>query len=169
MSDAFAALERQAQATWAALEARPRVRVGTDISGLAAGAGQVLDALRREVERRGLDVAVHAVGSLGQCYAEPLVDIQKPGGARVFYRNVTPEMVPQLVEDCLVGDGVRADLALGSLGDNAPPDVSRFEDMDAWRHQVRIATRNCGTIDPARCRTTSPTGGTPRWPRRSTR
>ena len=89
MTESFAALEQQAQATWNALESRTRVRVGTDLNGLAAGAGQVLDALRREIERRGLDVAVHAVGSLGLCYAEPLVDIQKPGGARVFYRNVT--------------------------------------------------------------------------------
>ena len=148
MTENFAALEQQAQATWNALEGRPRVRVGTALCGLAAGAGQVLDALQREVERRGLDVAVHAVGCIGQCYAEPLVDIQKPGGARVFYRNLTPEMVPQLVEDCLAHDDVRADLALGSLGDEAPLGIAPFEELDAWRHQVRIATRNCGTIDP---------------------
>ena len=148
MTEAFAALEQQAQATWNDLEGRTRVRVGTDLNGLAAGARQVLDALRRELERRGLDVAVHAVGSLGLCYAEPLVDIQKPGGARVFYRNVTPEMVPQLVEDCIAGDNVRPDLALGSLGGDAPPGVTPLEDLDAWRYQVRIATRNCGTIDP---------------------
>ena len=148
MTESFAALERQAQETWKALEDRPRVRVGTALCGLAAGGGQVLEALQREVERRGLDVTVHTVGCLGQCYAEPLVDIQKPGGARVFYRNVTSEMVPQLVEDCLAGDEVRADLALGSLGAGAPSDVPPLEDLDAWRYQVRIATRNCGTIDP---------------------
>ena len=148
MTETFAALERQARATWDALESRTRIRVGTDLNGLAAGAGQVLDALRREVERRGLDAAVHAVGSIGLCYAEPLVDIQKPGGARVFYRNVTPDMVPQLVEDCIAGDDVRPDLALGSLGDDAPPGVTPLEELDAWRYQVRIATRNCGTIDP---------------------
>ena len=46
MTETFAALEQQAQATWNALEGRPRVRVGTALCGLAAGAGQVLDALQ---------------------------------------------------------------------------------------------------------------------------
>ena len=65
MGEAFAALERQALETWEGLESRPRVRVGTALCGLAAGAGQVLEALQREIERRGLDVAVHAVGCIG--------------------------------------------------------------------------------------------------------
>ena len=122
--------------------------MGTAICGRAAGAEEVLDALRRELARRGIDANVHEVGCLGLCYAEPLVDVKLPGGPRVFYGNVTPDMVPGLVDACLVSGNPSFGGALASLGDGAVDGVPRLEDADVWRSQVRIATRNCGSLDP---------------------
>ena len=150
MSEAFKSLRGAAQAKWADLESggKPWVRVGTAICGRAAGAEEVLDALRRELARRGIDANVHEVGCLGLCYAEPLVDVKLPGGPRVFYGNVTPDMVPGLVDACLVSGNPSFGGALASLGDGAVDGVPRLEDADVWRSQVRIATRNCGSVDP---------------------
>ena len=150
MAAAFQELQAQTKAAWDALEGGDTVfiRVGTAICGEAVGATEVLEALRAEVERRGLRAAIHEVGCIGLCYAEPLVDIQRAGRPRIFYKNVTPAMVPELVEAALGGDDPRPDLALGSLGGDGLPGVARLEDAPVWNRQVRVATRNCGTVDP---------------------
>jgi NADH:ubiquinone oxidoreductase subunit F (NADH-binding)/(2Fe-2S) ferredoxin len=127
---------------------KPWIRVGTAVCGEAAGAFSVVDAFSAELERRGIAATVSAVGCLGLCYAEPLVDIVKPGKARVLYRNVTPDLVPGLVESYLAGDDPRPDLALGTLGDQLVGGIPRLEDLPMWNRQVRIALRNCGHIDP---------------------
>jgi NADH:ubiquinone oxidoreductase subunit F (NADH-binding)/(2Fe-2S) ferredoxin len=148
MASSFAELKEKAQQHQAALEARPWIRVGTALCGQAAGALAVVAALQRELARRGIEATLSQVGCIGLCFAEPLVDIQAPGRPRVFYRNVKPAMVPELVEACLVKGEARPDLALGYLGQGPVNNIPPFADLPMWKHQVRIATRNCGTVDP---------------------
>ena len=95
---------QEAQRRYSELEARPWIRVGAAVCGEAAGAMEVADAFRSQLESRGIAASVSPVGCLGLCYAEPLVDIQKPGGPRIFYRNISPEQVSELIESCVVGD-----------------------------------------------------------------
>ena len=146
----FEELLHEAHRRFQELEAgeKPWIRIGTAVCGEAAGAMSVVEAFSAELERRGIAANVSAVGCLGLCYAEPLVDILKPGKPRVFYKNVTPELVPDLVDSYLAGDDPRPDLALGYLGDEQVEGISRLEDLPMWNRQVRIALRNCGHIDP---------------------
>ncbi|MFH1560219.1 MAG: NADH-ubiquinone oxidoreductase-F iron-sulfur binding region domain-containing protein [Chloroflexota bacterium] len=146
----FEDLLQEAQRRFQELEAgdKPWIRIGTAVCGEAAGALPVVEAFRTELERRGIAANVSAVGCLGLCYAEPLVDILKPGKPRVFYKNLTPEQVPALVESYLTGDDPRPDLALAYLGDEQVEGIPRLEDLPMWSRQVRIALRNCGHIDP---------------------
>lgn len=146
---AYEALRQRAQARWAALGARPWVRVGADVTGRAAGAAEVVVALREEVARRGVQATVSEVGCLGLCFAEPLVDITLPGGPRVIYGYVTPGRARELVESCLVKGEHRPDLALGTLGGETARGIPRLEDQPYWKPQVRVATRLCGTVEPA--------------------
>ncbi len=67
------------------------------VPGCAAqGSGQVLEALRREVNARGLedDVQVTACGSLGLCEHGPNLIVYPEG---VWYSCVTPADVPEIV------------------------------------------------------------------------
>ena len=111
-------LQQEAQGRQQELEAgdRPWIRIGAAVCGEAAGSLAVADALRAELEHRGVEANVSLVGCLGLCFAEPLVDIQKPGKPRIFYKNISPAQVSELVESCLVGDDPRPDLALGYTG-----------------------------------------------------
>lgn len=103
MASSFEEIRGEALRRWEALNReRPWIRIGTAICGKAAGAEDTLEALRGELERRGLEATVSEVGCLGLCFAEPLVDIMLPGGPRVFYPRVTPERVPELLESHLV-------------------------------------------------------------------
>ena len=148
VSERFEALQQQAQAHAAELDSRTRIRVGVALCAHAAGALAVLDALHAEAASRGLDASVHEVGCIGFCYAEPLVDVQAPGGPRVFYRNVTPEQVPAILDAAASGHWSDGGDALGSLGEGSVDGIARIEDWAQWKLQARIATRNCGTVDP---------------------
>ena len=147
----YTELRQRVDEHWQGLVAgeRPWIRVGTAMCGHAAGAAEVLDAIRNELEARGVEANVDEVGCLGLCFAEPLVDILKPGGSRLFFGNVTPGDVPALIEGYLLSGGVRGPEPLGYLGDTPIDSVPDLNELPGMRLQERIALRNAGTIAPA--------------------
>ena len=146
----FDEIQSQALSEWEALQHSEKIRilVGTATCGRAAGAMDTLEAIHRELSRRGIDAIVTQVGCIGLCYAEPLVDIIKPGRPRICYSGVTPEIVSQLIEDCIINDNPRPDLALGTIGEDGIDGIPRLFELPMLRPQVRVALRNCGHIDP---------------------
>ncbi|MGC8779371.1 MAG: (2Fe-2S) ferredoxin domain-containing protein [Anaerolineae bacterium] len=78
------------------------IYVGMGTCGIAAGARATLDALTAELARRGIEARIETVGCIGICVKEPLVDIQQAGKPRITYGNVTPQMVPRIVEEHLI-------------------------------------------------------------------
>jgi len=124
------------------------IRVGTATCGLAAGAGEVIEAIEKEVATLHEEVTILHVGCIGCCYAEPLVDIKKPGKPRIMYDNVTPDTVREIIKDYFVNDNPRPDLAMGTIGNGEIDDIPRFFDLPYYKPQVRLITENCGTIDP---------------------
>ena len=150
MTMTFDEIRSRAAAEWEALERsdRPRIFVGAATCGRAAGAMAVLEAINSALAERKLSADVIQVGCIGLCYAEPIVDIVKPGRPHIFYSNLTAESVTQLVDDYLVNDNPRPDLALGTSGDGRVGDIPELFDLPMLKPQVRIALRNCGIIDP---------------------
>ena len=104
---------KQALQERAAIETTITVGVGT--CGLAAGAGETLQAIRNELEKRELRAILRTVGCIGMCVKEPLVDIQLPGGARVTYANVTPAQVPRLIEEHVLNGRIVLEWAIGTV------------------------------------------------------
>ncbi len=127
---------------------KPRILVGTATCGRAAGSMKVLKTIRDELEQHSIDADVTEVGCIGLCFAEPLVDIIKPGKPRIVYSELIPSKVAGLIEDYLINDNPRPDLALGSIGDGIVKDIPRLSELPVFRSQVRITLRNCGHIDP---------------------
>jgi NADH-quinone oxidoreductase subunit F len=146
----FADIQKEAIAEWQALQdsQEPRILVGAGTCGRAAGAEPVLAAIDKELEERNIDAIIIQVGCIGLCYAEPLVDIIKPGRPRICYGNVTPEIIPQLIEDYLVKDNPHPNLALGALGDGDVDGIPKLFELPVLKPQVRIILRHCGFIDP---------------------
>ena len=146
----YSELRAKADERWRQLVAgdRPWIRVGTAMCGQAAGALEVLGALRAELKVLNVQVNLDEVGCLGLCYAEPLVDILKPGGSRVFLQGVTVGDVSAILRDYLVGDAAPSDKALGYLG-GAPVDgLADMAALPGMKFQQRIALHNGGNIAP---------------------
>ncbi|MDO8531661.1 MAG: NADH-ubiquinone oxidoreductase-F iron-sulfur binding region domain-containing protein [Dehalococcoidia bacterium] len=150
MPSTYDELKRRAlaEAQVAGLGGRPVITVGMGICGVSAGAREVYAALQDELKKQGVDAVLHPVGCVGFCYAETLVDIARPGQPRISYKNITPERVPELVRDAVTGANLRSDLALGAWGASPSPAIPNIHEFPEWKHQVRIATRNCGVVDP---------------------
>jgi len=146
----FEEMRSQAIAEWEALEHsdKPHILIGSATCGRAAGAGPVLEAIKSTLAQHNLEAVITQVGCIGLCYTEPLVDIVKPGQPRICYHAVTPEIIPQLIEDYIINDNPRPDLALGTIGDGSIEGIPRLFEIPMLKPQVRIALRNCGIIDP---------------------
>ncbi|OQY34837.1 MAG: NADH-quinone oxidoreductase subunit F [Anaerolineaceae bacterium 4572_5.1] len=125
--------------------------IGMGTCGIAAGASEVADAIRKELDERNLDTKVVNVGCIGICVKEPLVDIKLPGKARVTYHHVKPKMIPKIIEDHLLNGKVVKRWALAQISDeNDTPveGVITYQEHPFYSKQIRIALRNCGIIDP---------------------
>jgi NADH-quinone oxidoreductase subunit F len=146
----LAQLREQAKAKWADLLGgdRPIIWSGLATCGLASGAAEVLEAAQDELRTLGIEARVVPVGCIGTCYAEPLLDLQKPGGPRVSYGSVTPESAREIVRSFFQDSDPRPDLALGTIGETAMDGLPRLFDLPMLKPQVRIVTRNLGLIDP---------------------
>ena len=98
-------LRHEADTRWESRQVeKPWIRVGTAMCGNAAGAQQVISSLKSSLDSMNLDVNLDEVGCLGLCYAEPLIDIQLPGSSRLFFDNVVPDKVNDLLQS-YISDG----------------------------------------------------------------
>ncbi len=129
-------------------DGQPVISVGAATCGLAAGAGEILEAIEGALARLGASARVVPVGCVGMCFAEPILDIEAPGLPRVTYGHVTPDSLDEILEGHLVRNDPPVRHALGSAGDTSIPGIPRLADLPVLRRQVRIALRNCGVIDP---------------------
>jgi NADH-quinone oxidoreductase subunit F len=146
----FNEIKTKAISEWETLEHsdKPRILIGAATCGRAAGALAVLKTINSELAQRNIKATIIQVGCIGLCYAEPLVDIVKPNQPRICYSNVTPEIIPQLIEDYIINDNPRSDLALGTIGNGDIDGIPKFFELPMLKPQVRIVLRNCGMIDP---------------------
>ena len=83
-------------------QASTTITVGMGTCGIAAGAREVMQAILNELAARKIDAHVTTTGCIGMCSKEPLVDIQQGDEPRVTYGNVSPAMVPAIIEGHLV-------------------------------------------------------------------
>ncbi|GAB6156444.1 NADH-quinone oxidoreductase subunit NuoF [Desulfosporosinus burensis] len=146
----FEQIQLKAITEWGYLEDDeiPRIYINTSGCGRSSGALQVLEQFKVELEQSNINAKIVEVGCIGSCSLEPLIFIAKRGRPRLGYSKVTLEIVAQLVTDYLVNDNPRADLAIGKIGEGEIDGIPNFFDLPFFKNQVRIATRNCGIIDP---------------------
>jgi len=146
----FEETRSRAISEWQALEHsdKPRILIGAATCGRAAGALAVLEAINSKLAQHNIDAIIIQVGCIGLCYAEPLVEIIKPGRSHIYYGNLTPQLASQIIEDYIIKDNPRPDLALGTTGDKSIKNIPKFFELPMLKPQIRIALRNCGHIDP---------------------
>ena len=123
----------------------------------SSGSPQIMDSLKHELKRQGLEdeVAVVETGCHGLCALGPIM-IVYPDAA--FYSMVQPEDVAEIVSEHLLKGRVVTRLlyqeTVSPMGG-----IKALSDTDFYKKQHRIALRNCGVIDPENIEEYIGTGG----------
>ena len=75
-----------------------RIRVHMGTSGLASGAKVILDFITLELEKRSIDAEVIRTGDLGYCFAEPTIEVKRPGEDPLIFGNVDKLKADEIIE-----------------------------------------------------------------------
>jgi NADH:ubiquinone oxidoreductase subunit F (NADH-binding) len=131
--------------------ARPAIFVGAGTCGLAAGAGDTLDAVRAYLARRGAEADVVEVGCLGLCSAEPILSVQSPGRSRLSFGPVLAGKVAGLLDRVLRGTMPTAGL-IGQhrqAGLEPWPRAAVLVEHPFFAPQTRRVLAGAGLADPS--------------------
>jgi NADH:ubiquinone oxidoreductase subunit F (NADH-binding)/(2Fe-2S) ferredoxin len=142
-----------------------KIMVGEATCGRATGAGVVHEALAEDIAKQKRDITLGKTGCIGMCYREPLVDVIQPDRPRLTYSRMTPKNAGAFLdqvqegsqkskkpycridEDVLVATGEIKRFVNGDVPEDLQG-IPLMSDIDFYKKQVRVATRNCGFIDP---------------------
>jgi len=124
---------------------RAHIMVCSDTGCASAGAGGLVTALEKSLTAHGLTNQIQVVktGCFGFCSVGPLLVVHPD---RIMYAHVTPEDIDEIVTEHLINGRHVERLLLGAQTGSATTDYNL---APFFAKQVRIATRNCGVIDPA--------------------
>ena len=90
--------------------------IGMGTCGIAAGAREVMSAILEEMSKRELaDVRVVQTGCIGMCEKEVLVDVVRPGEARITYGRVKPQDATRIVSSHVINGQIVEDLVVAKL------------------------------------------------------
>ena len=145
----FQEIKNLAEKAWTELSQKPLIFVGTATCGRSAGALDILQAVRDQLNAQSVDGNVIEVGCIGLCYLEPLVSIIKPNCPGILYGHISPEKAKELIKTYLIEDDPLRSYALGTFGDGNIDGIPNLFDLPVLKPQVRRILRNCGFIDPA--------------------
>ncbi len=117
------------------------VTVGVGSSSIAKGSEKVLDAAAEYALMKS-NVVVRKTGVDGADWMEVQVTVKRPGAPLVYYANVTPDEIPDLIEGRLESKALAVDGA--QPYNNLPP----LKDHPFFKYQQRLILRDVGVIDP---------------------
>ena len=66
--------------------------------GIASGAKAVMEYFIEELDKRNVDAVVMQTGCMGYCYAEPTVEITKPGEEPIVFGWVDEKKADAIIE-----------------------------------------------------------------------
>ncbi|NLG93710.1 MAG: NADH-quinone oxidoreductase subunit NuoF [Clostridiales bacterium] len=106
----------------------------------------IISKLKEEIAIKGLDKEVNVIrtGCFGLCALGPIMIVYPEGS---FYSRVTPEDIPEIVEEHLLkGRIVKRLLYKETIVDDNT--IKSLNQTPFYAKQHRVALRNCGVINP---------------------
>ena len=112
----------------------------------SSGSETLLKLLEEKLVEHGLDKEIKAIrtGCFGLCEAGPVVIVYPEG---TFYSRVAPRDIEEIVTEHLLKGRVVKRLLHHDKQAETAVDLS-LDEMPFYKHQTRIALRNCGVIAP---------------------
>lgn len=106
---------------------------------------KIIDALNFEIAKKGLNEEVNVVrtGCFGLCALGPIMIVYPEGS---FYSMITPDDVPEIVEEHLLKGRIVTRLLYQETVEKDT--IKSLNQTNFYEKQQRVALRNCGVINP---------------------
>lgn len=132
---------------------KSHIIVGMATCGRAAGAVEVFNLLKKEVENSGNDMDLRSTGCIGLCSQEVNVELDMIGRTRLIYGRVTPESVPDIISKTVKNGEILDEHAIFQYRpqsdlESSYDGVPFIDEYSLTKDQIKIALKNCGNIDP---------------------
>ncbi len=113
----------------------------------SSGSATLIERFNEKIAENGLEKEVKVIrtGCFGLCEAGPVVIVYPDG---TFYSRVKPENVDEIVTEHLLKGRKVEHLVYTDHATHEQDANKALEDITFYKHQKRIALRNCGVIDP---------------------
>ena len=113
----------------------------------SSGSATLIERFNQQIAEKGLDKEVKVIrtGCFGLCEAGPVVIVYPDG---TFYSHVKPEDVDEIVGEHLLKGRKVEHLVYVEHATHEQNAERKLDDITFYKHQHRIALRNCGVIDP---------------------
>lgn len=74
------------------------IKVGMATSGIASGAREIFNFLKDELEKRNIDSVIIQTGDMGYCFAEPTIEVKRPGEDPILFGYVDKRAADEIIE-----------------------------------------------------------------------
>ena len=113
----------------------------------SSGSAQIIERFEQQIKEKGLEKEVKVIrtGCFGLCEAGPVVIIYPEG---TFYSRVKVEDVDEIVSEHLLKGRPVQHLVYTDHATQEQDATKALDEISFYKHQHRIALRNCGVIDP---------------------
>ena len=113
----------------------------------SSGSAQLIQRFEEKIKENGLDKEVKVIrtGCFGLCEAGPVVIVYPEG---TFYSRVKVDDVDEIVTEHLLKGRKVQHLMYSDHATHEQNANKSLQDINFYKHQHRIALRNCGVIDP---------------------
>ncbi len=113
----------------------------------SSGSTQLIERFEQKIAEAGLEKEVKVIrtGCFGLCEAGPVVIVYPEG---TFYSRVRVEDVDEIVSEHLLKGRKVQHLVYTDHGSHEQNANKGLNDINFYKHQKRVALRNCGVIDP---------------------
>ena len=81
-----------------------QIKVAMATCGIASGAKQVMDFLIEDLDKKKVPAVVTQTGCMGYCYAEPTIEVKKPGQDPIVFGYVNVQKAEEIVEKYIRGN-----------------------------------------------------------------
>ena len=83
-----------------------QIKVAMATCGIASGAKQTMEAIIEECNKQNVKAVVTQTGCMGYCYAEPTVEVKKPGQDPIVFGHVDTKKGQELVTKYIMQDEI---------------------------------------------------------------
>ena len=127
------------------IPSKKTIVISSGTCGQASGSLHIIDAVNQELEKKGLKdhVEVKVTGCHGFCQLEPNLIIYPE---EIFYKNLKPQDVPQIVEKSILGNGIVSSLVFKDL--ITAQKAIKQDEIPFYKKQERLLTENNLKINP---------------------